>query len=600
VKYRILFLVLAAGLAAWTTVFADGPQKPATPAAGRDVQDFVFLSDARPVLVRLHIHNDGKPFQESWEDFVGYVFKWLDRNNDGALARDEAERLPSPGLLFGNPLAGFGGGGAAPKMEQLDANRDGTVSMQELGNYFRKNGGAPFEVRFSGAQPSRRMSNAPAQNKQPTAEILNQRLFNLLDTNKDGKLSREELAKAEEVLLKLDIDDDEMVTIKELVPDDDPFGFRATQALGTRIDGGKKPEDAAFVAVTPGESPTALSRSLLAHYGAKDGKGDRKLTRQQLGLDDATFQRLDVDGDGALDLEELSRFARRPPDVELTVRLGKKAAGDARVEVVQTPGRPQWVTEAVRMKDGNAVLDLGLSRFDLKAGSSGGNGLGAMYPFEQIYKAQFSMADKDGNGYIDENEAKQSPLFRETFRAMDADGDGKVTEKEMLAFFKKIEDVQAKAMLGCTSLTVADQGRGLFDLLDTNHDGRLSVREMRSAVKLIDALDRDGDGCLGKNEIPRSYTLTVQQGFMGADALNAQQAVLSMFGAGPPAAPRSTRGPRWFREMDRNGDGDVSRREFLGSAGQFKRIDTDGDGLISVEEAERYDAEVRKAKEAKK
>jgi len=52
--------------------------------------------------------------------------------------------------------------------------------------------------------------------------------------------------------------------------------------------------------------------------------------------------------------------------------------------------------------------------------------------------------------------------------------------------------------------------------------------------------------------------------------------------------------------MDRNGDGDVSRREFLGSAEQFKRIDTDGDGLISVEEAERYDAEVRKAKEPKK
>src|SRR5262249_11123872 len=210
--------------------------------------------------------------------------------------------------------------------------------------------------------------------------------------------------------------------------------------------------------------------------------------------------------------------------------------------------------------------DLGVSRFDLRAGSGGSTGMGAMYPFEQVYKMQFSQADRDSNGYIDENEAKQSPFFRETFRMMDADGDGKVTEKEMLAFFKKIEDVQAKAMVGCTSMTVADQGRGLFDLMDTNHDGRLSVREMRNAVKLIDALDRDGDGQLGKNEIPRSYTLTVQQGFMGADALNAQAAIFSLFSGGPPAAPRSTRGPRWFRQMDRNGDGDVSRREFLGSA----------------------------------
>jgi hypothetical protein len=46
--------------------------------------------------------------------------------------------------------------------------------------------------------------------------------------------------------------------------------------------------------------------------------------------------------------------------------------------------------------------------------------------------------------------------------------------------------------------------------------------------------------------------------------------------------------------MDRNGDGDVSRREFLGTDEEFAAIDTDGDGLISAEEAERYDAKMRK------
>ena len=45
--------------------------------------------------------------------------------------------------------------------------------------------------------------------------------------------------------------------------------------------------------------------------------------------------------------------------------------------------------------------------------------------------------------------------------------------------------------------------------------------------------------------------------------------------------------------MDRNGDGDVSRREFLGTDAQFRAIDTDGDGLISVEEAEAYDIKMR-------
>jgi hypothetical protein len=46
--------------------------------------------------------------------------------------------------------------------------------------------------------------------------------------------------------------------------------------------------------------------------------------------------------------------------------------------------------------------------------------------------------------------------------------------------------------------------------------------------------------------------------------------------------------------MDRNGDGDVSRREFLGTIEQFRRIDSDGDGLIDVVEAERADEAVRK------
>ena len=67
----------------------------------------------------------------------------------------------------------------------------------------------------------------------------------------------------------------------------------------------------------------------------------------------------------------------------------------------------------------------------------------------------------------------------------------------------------------------------------------------------------------------------------------------SATGAPGPRRP-STAGPLWFRKMDRNGDGDVSPREFLGTAEQFRRLDLDGDGLISVEEAEKADALLRK------
>ena len=36
--------------------------------------------------------------------------------------------------------------------------------------------------------------------------------------------------------------------------------------------------------------------------------------------------------------------------------------------------------------------------------------------------------------------------------------------------------------------------------------------------------------------------------------------------------------------MDYNGDGDISRREFLGTPRQFEELDTDQDGFLTAEE----------------
>ena len=59
-----------------------------------------------------------------------------------------------------------------------------------------------------------------------------------------------------------------------------------------------------------------------------------------------------------------------------------------------------------------------------------------------------------------------------------------------------------------------------------------------------------------------------------------------------PALPPPTRKelpradvPAWFTAMDKNGDGDVSLREFLGSIELFRKLDKNGDGLISLDEA---------------
>jgi hypothetical protein len=47
--------------------------------------------------------------------------------------------------------------------------------------------------------------------------------------------------------------------------------------------------------------------------------------------------------------------------------------------------------------------------------------------------------------------------------------------------------------------------------------------------------------------------------------------------------------PDWFRNMDRDTDGRVSRKEFVGTDEQFKRIDADRDQFISPAEARAAD-----------
>src|SRR5262249_22643580 len=218
------------------------------------------------------------------------------------------------------------------------------------------------------------------------------------------------------------------------------------------------------------------------------------------------------------------------------------------------------------------------------------------------YLAEFKRADRDNNGYLDMAEAMRSPVYRNLFRLMDRDGDGKLFEKEVLAYLDAVQDLQAAARLGCASVAVTSEGKGLFEMLDTDGDGRLSVREMRNAVRLIAELDRDGDGCVSKAELPRCSQATFRMGpaqpssqpyHVTTVAFSPDGQYLAAAGPRPSKAPR---GPEWFRKMDRNGDGDVSRREFLGTDEQFRAIDTDGDGLISVEEAEAYEKKVREKK----
>jgi Ca2+-binding EF-hand superfamily protein len=203
----------------------------------------------------------------------------------------------------------------------------------------------------------------------------------------------------------------------------------------------------------------------------------------------------------------------------------------------------------------------------------------------QTYLQQFAALDRENQGYVNRKqvEGPMGGFLRLAFELGDRDEDGKLTKAELEAF----ADLLAGAFGTRLSVTFTSAGRGLFQILDTNNDGRLGVRELRNAAARLLAYDREGKGKVARRDIPQQVHLVVNPG--GPNYTFAQP-----FAARPMPASAGARGPVWFRKMDRNGDGDLSPREFLGPPAEFRRLDTDGDGLISVEEAERADAALRR------
>src|SRR5262249_5499347 len=150
--------------------------------------------------------------------------------------------------------------------------------------------------------------------------------------------------------------------------------------------------------------------------------------------------------------------------------------------------------------------------------------------------------DMDKNGYLDQKEAQydQTGFLRQAFNIADRDGDGKLYEKELTSFL----DLIAAAADSTITLQLADQGRGLFELIDGSKDSRLAVRECRTAWDRIGPWDRNGDGLIEPSEVPKFYNLRVDQGQFNL-GFYAAPVSLGMERLIPAAAPK---GPLWFRK----------------------------------------------------
>jgi Ca2+-binding EF-hand superfamily protein len=518
------------------------------------VQDLVILGETRPIILRMRVMVGDKPFRSAWMDSVRTLYGQLDRNGDGKVTVEEAEagalapiQAPTPGTAA-RPAGAFG---AKPKKD--------AITVDELAEALRAAAG-PFRIAAGGLDGRRTDA-----------------LFDQFDRDKDGQLTKAELASIAGSLRRLDRDDNELIGADEVAP-----LVATASAMGRPArDTGVPP----VVELTAGESPLRLVRFLFRKYDTGSsrgpGKPDSKLSNEEFAIPAAVFAAADANGDGTLNTEEVRRYLEKAPrDAILDVTLGAAASGHATARVRPGEGGASGDFKVRQLAEDVVEVEFGQIRLDIHID----DGAGSAEALKRVLRAQFEAADDNQDGYVEEGDLIQdngtaTPLAG-IFLALDRDRNGKVYLPELDAY----ADSQATSARARLTLTASNEGRALFGMLDLNRDRQLGAREVMNTFARVSACDRDGDGRISPEEIPHHIQLTLSRGDLAAPVAPnpANQAVVVV-----PATlvRRPTAGPDWFRKMDRNRDGDVSRREFFGNMQQFERLDRDHDGLISPDEA---------------
>ena len=539
-------------------LFAMGQTRAADQPAVESYK-LLYLADPGIVVIEVFVTIDGSGPRARFDKYVESLMTSFDKNNDGTVAVDELRGR----LLSSRDAAQLQMIPADTAVSEVSPDispKDGKVSLSELNAYFKRIGLSALFVkavsRSAEVNPETGMANQPGDVP----------LFEILDTNRDQKLSGGELANALEVLRKLDRDDDQTISVAELQPLATPNRGGASMAMNNR----SQPASP-FVSLASGESLPKLIRRLVNKYDSDDpaksgtpasSTRNQKLSRHELGISESEFQKYDVDGDTQLDSTELRAFVTSP---ETTVRL----------QIDLSAGKVEPLGDANSMMrtthDGSAHLQFGAVLISVSAMAPGG-----AIDAETFIKPLFMALDQDLNGYLEKSEAPDDALYGASFGELDLDKNGKAYLEEVVDYFK----VRMEAARHRVELSISEQGRTLFDILDSDRDGRLAHRELRNVSDKLFLWDKNRDEQLSPDEIPIQFQIVVAEGSIF------NLSALARRGSGPRASVTGrTAGPVWFRKMDRNSDGEISRREFLGDLDLFEKLDLNHDGALELNEA---------------
>ncbi|HET6573852.1 MAG TPA: EF-hand domain-containing protein [Fimbriiglobus sp.] len=525
---------LAAALAVSVAWEATGSRAADVKAPGADpdlVRDVFLLLDPGPLHIRLKITIGGKSPETVRREYLARLFESLDADKNGKLTRVEFERSP-----LNTSRRGPNGRPLSPREAAQIIPASRLMSSLE---------------RVAGETLAFRQDN--------TARKTDDQVFAALDTDNNSVLAENELVDGPNLLLAKDQDEDDCLTLDEFAP---PEPMMLTPA---------------FALQPVPERPLAAASNLLIDgagllFGPRvvrryDRNRDGRLSQPEIGLTPERFAPMDADRDGKLSPEELKGFCKQLPDIDAAIELEPPAGQMPRVEVSNASraraARPDVATFGL----GDTDVALAVRAFDpLRS---------ALADAQQ----QFNRLDVDQNGYLDHDELKENIRFqRGLFETIDSDGDDKLFWPEMEGYVRDRAEVAATRC----DIVLHDLGHGFFETLDRNTDGRLGLREIRVASATLQALRKPNTPVLRATDPPRRLHLEVIRGSF---------LLFGTGGAGESTVPRivaqsrSPVGPIWFQRMDRNLDGDLTWKEFLGPRHVFEELDSDHDLLIDPNEA---------------
>ena len=514
-----------------------------------DAQErFAILTPGGPLIVQVSLSLDGKPFRQQRDALVSELLKDADMNGDGKLTWEEA--LSTPRFTLGR-IRISNEQQRKSYLQQWDLNKDELVDRQEAHLFVTQISRAPAFSLFgtSGYATYRTILAVNGRARYARAVDAHQ----VLDVDHDGVLSEQEIAGAGARLKSRDADDNDLLEANEASGAANlanPRGRTATKTP-TRL----------AVLLGPTLQTEALHAALLQRYPNDDGD----IEADSFKGFPALFAKLDENADGVLQTDELSGVNKVAPHLELEVQLGKSDAPDRiRVQhVAPQLSEPTVGKHATSMNLPGVNLNFQVNPTSQRTSAA-----------EQTAKQYLSRYDKDGNRYLDKQEVPAN--FLRQFVIWDGDQDGKVYAKEIIASYRRMLAPQASQV----RTLVRSQGNSLFQTMDLSGDGRLSLREMRTAAEQIRTFDADKNGEITQEEIPFSISIQFSQGNSGFSQNPGQ----------PPANANSQnqvnqQTPEWFTRMDRNGDGDLTLKEFLGTKEKFKSLDSNADGFIEPREA---------------